>query len=118
MFFVSPPQCSSCSSLKSLFTHYRWRTFSLVALCFFVFVLALGLRWYHIHHKNGFHVDETLSVSISNVSGYVWGKTLPNGEFFGKELKEMVYWNNPTLSDAWQDIQKLWQNNNWDLAHP
>lgn len=119
MFFVSPPpQCSSCSSLKSLFTHYRWRTSILIALCLFVFVFALGLRWYHIHHKNGFHVDETLSVSISNVSGYVWGKTLPNGEFFGKELKEMVYWNNPTLSDAWQDIQKLWKNNNGDLAHP
>lgn len=48
----------------------------------------------------------------------MWGKTLPNGEFFGKELKEMVYWNNPTISDALEDIRGLWKNNHGDLDHP
>ena len=111
MLFLPPPY----NFLRIFLTKH---TKILPLLCLFVFIIAFGLRLFSIYHKNAFHVDETLSVSISNASGYVWGKALPNGEFFGKELKEMVYWDNPTLSDVWQDIRKLWINNNGDLDHP
>ena len=90
----------------------------LLILCFAVFIFALFLRIYFAYKKDTFHVDESLSVAISTNSGYMWGKPLPNGEFFGKDLKVMAYWHNGSFADMISDIKGLWKNNHWDLDHP
>ncbi|WP_156471892.1 hypothetical protein [Helicobacter himalayensis] len=83
-----------------------------------VFIFALFLRLYFAYKKDTFHIDESLSVAISANSGYMWGKPLPNGEFFGKELKGIAYWHDRSFADAISDIKGLWKNNQWDLDHP
>ena len=68
------------------------------------------------YQKSGFHIDESASVAISTGS---WIPKFENGEFFGKELKEKVYFDDNSISDLWRDLKELWKNNYGDgAAHP
>ena len=68
------------------------------------------------YQKSGFNVDESLSVAISTGS---WIPQLENGEYFGKEIKEKIYFDDNSISDLWHDLKELWKNNYGDgAAHP
>ena len=68
------------------------------------------------YQKSGFNVDESLSVAISTGS---WIPKLENGEYFGKEIKEKIYFDDNSISDLWHDLKELWKNNYGDgAAHP
>lgn len=88
----------------------------IVALSIFVFIVALFLRIGFAYQKGGFHIDETASIAVSTGS---WIPKLENGEFFGKELKEKVYFDDNSISDLRNDLKELWKNNYGDgAAHP
>ena len=68
------------------------------------------------YQKSGFHIDESASVAISTGS---WIQKFENGEYFGKELKEKVYFDDNSISDLLHDLKELWKNNYGDgAAHP
>lgn len=85
----------------------------LLVWCLIVFILALLIRVHFISYKQGFHVDEMLSINIANINEYGWVKPIPkNKAYTGKQLKQMVLFDNPTLKDTLDDIKKLHKNNN------
>lgn len=108
----SPTHNLSCSA-SFLATH---KSQIIVALSIFVFLVALFLRIGFAYQKSGFHIDESASITISTGSGI---SKLENGEFFGKELKEKVYFDDNSISDLLHDLKRLWKNNYGDgAAHP
>ena len=68
------------------------------------------------YQKSGFHIDESASISIS--TGH-WVTAVKDGTYFGKELKERLYFNDNSLRDLAHDLGELWKNNYGDgAAHP
>lgn len=58
------------------------------------------------------HVDETASIILSEYNTYLWEKDfIYNKEYNAKEIKEAIFWNDPSLSGALSDIARLWKNN-------
>uniref|UniRef100_UPI002FE287A8 hypothetical protein n=1 Tax=Helicobacter typhlonius TaxID=76936 RepID=UPI002FE287A8 len=45
-------------------------------LAFFVFCVAFGLRLYFLEFKQVAHMDEILSIVLSEYNEYGWGKNL------------------------------------------
>lgn len=43
---------------------------------------------------------------------------IPEGTYFGKELKERIYFDDNSISDLWHDLKELWKNNYGDTSHP
>jgi len=77
-----------------------------------IYVLALGVRVYWLSQKEGFHVDEGLSVAMACYNDYMASKNYEYGEeFTGKELKEASLVNDPSLKDALSDIIRLRKDN-------
>lgn len=86
----------------------------IIALSIVVFIFALFLRLGFAYQKSGFMVDESLSVAISTGS---WIPKFENGEYFGKEIKEKIYFDDNSISDLFGDLKQLWKNNYGDSPH-
>lgn len=98
---------------RFLATHKRQ---IILALSIIVFIVALFLRLGFAYQKSGFHIDESASISIS--TGH-WVTAIKDGTYFGKELKERLYFNDNSLRDLAHDLGELWKNNYGDgAAHP
>jgi len=77
-----------------------------------IYSLALGIRIYWLSQKSGYHVDEGLTLAITNYSDYIQVKNYEyNREYTGKELKDMSLIGKPGFKDALNDIKKLWKDN-------
>ena len=82
--------------------------FSIIIL----YLCLIGLRLFWISQKKSFHVDEPLSISISNHNEYgFWGKNYEFGKYTGKELKEISLWDDDSFLDAFKDIYYLHKDN-------
>jgi hypothetical protein len=82
-----------------------------------IYLLALGIRIYWLSHKNGFHVDEGMALTLSSYKEYTMGKNYDiNREYTGKEVKDNTLVSNTNLKEALDDIKKLWKDNR-DAPH-
>ena len=81
----------------------------ILIMCVVVFILGLFARIYAITLKEDLHQDEALSVVLSNYSEYGWSK-LPeeNIVFSGKDVKQMMFWNDSSIKDMFTDIGNLY----------
>jgi len=83
-----------------------------------VYLLTLGVRIYWLSQKNGFHVDEGMTLTLSSCKEYtMMGKNYElNREYTGKEVKENTLVANTGFKEALDDIIKLWRDNR-DAPH-
>ena len=84
-----------------------------------LYSLALGFRIYWLSQKNGFHVDESMSVTVACYNTYWWygGTTYElNKAYTGKEAKELGLCDNASLKNVFGDIFRLWKDNR-DNSH-
>ncbi|TLE00626.1 hypothetical protein LS73_004250 [Helicobacter muridarum] len=67
---------------------------------------------YYLEHRVDLHLDEVLSIVLSEYNDYGWGKFYEDGIVLDSNtIKEKLLWNDPTISGAFRDIAKLWKNN-------
>ncbi|MDR2781216.1 MAG: hypothetical protein LBB21_02020 [Holosporaceae bacterium] len=86
-------------------------------LCFVVFAALFQVRLGYIPQKEGVHLDEVLSVIISNNSSYCYNKALEeNVVYTGKQIKELALFNKVSIADAFEDVKSLYFDNN-DRPH-
>lgn len=84
-------------------------------LVFFIllFVTLIGIRLYWISQKKSFHYDEVLSIAIANNNEYgFWSgknKFTSNQEYTGKQLKELVLWDDSSIKDSFHDIARMYK---------
>ena len=77
-----------------------------------IYSVTLGIRIFWLTQKNGFHVDEGLSLAISCYNEYISAKNYEvSREYYGKEVREESLVSDASFKDAFSDIGKLWKNN-------
>ena len=77
-----------------------------------LYSLVLGIRIYWLSQKNGFHVDEGLSVTIACYNDYMWWSNYEfDREYSGKEVKEISLCDNDSFKNVLGDIYRLWKDN-------
>ena len=91
-----------------------------VTLCF---AFISGIRFYWMSRKTGFHEDELWGIGICNFNDMdkdgtgFWGSRPEKGRAYsGLEIKEKVFFNNPSVLDMLKDEARLWLYNR-DSAH-
>lgn len=75
-----------------------------------VFILVFGVRVYWFQQKKGINGDEALSVIVSSYNDYGWSWTKDydhDKTYTGKEVREITFWDNPSIKNAFGDIRKL-----------
>jgi len=84
----------------------------LIFIFIIIYSMALGIRVYWLTQKNGFHVDEGLSLANACYNEYISTKNYElNREYSGKEVREESLVSNASFKDAFSDIGKLWKDN-------
>jgi len=84
----------------------------LVIIFLIIYSLALGIRIYWLTQKNGFHVDEGMSLAITSYNEFIIAKNYDiNREYTGREVREESLASDASVKDAFSDIGKLWKNN-------
>jgi hypothetical protein len=77
-------------------------------ILFAIFALTFGIRAYWLTQKNGFHVDEGLSVTLACYNDYMWWSHYEfNREYMGKELKEKSLVSSASFRTAFGDLLRL-----------
>jgi hypothetical protein len=77
-------------------------------LLIIIYLLTLGIRIYWFSQKDGFNVDEALSVQLACYNDWIYQ---PNREYTGKEAKEIALCDNESISNVFEDIISLWKDN-------
>lgn len=84
---------------------------------FLLFIFLFGIRVYYISQKEGLHVDEGLSCSISSYNEYGYSRNYETKHAYtGQELKEITYWDNDSVLNAFGDVGRLYKDNR-DSSH-
>ncbi|MCL2212083.1 MAG: hypothetical protein FWB95_09200 [Treponema sp.] len=84
----------------------------LILIFLVIYSLALGIRIYWLTQKNGFHVDEGLSVANACYNEYISAKNYDfNREYSGREVREESLVSNAGFRHALADIGRLWKDN-------
>jgi hypothetical protein len=97
-------------------SHIAFR-FVHILILLLVFAFTLGARIYWLSQKEGFMVDEPLSITLACYNEYMWSSNYElNREYTGKEVKEISLCDNDRLRNVAGDIKRLWENNR-DSAH-
>jgi hypothetical protein len=82
-----------------------------------IYLLTLGIRIYWLTQKDGFHVDEGLSVVLACYNDYMLTKNYElNKEYTGKEVKEISLCKNDSIKNVFGDVYRLWKDNR-DHSH-
>jgi hypothetical protein len=77
-----------------------------------LYFIALGFRIYWLSQKDGFHVDEGMTIAISFYNDYIMSRNYDfNREYTGKEIKEKSLINNSGFKETLLDIKRLWKDN-------
>ena len=80
-----------------------------------ILILAITLRINFLEQKLDAHVDEILSIILSEYNEYGWGKVFEENKVITPdEAKSAILWNDSSLSGAFKDVYKLWKNNRDD----
>ena len=75
-----------------------------------IFIFAFGIRTYWISQKEGINGDEALSLIVSSYNdiGWLWNVDYDhNTVYSGKLVKEITFWDNSSVKNAFGDIRKL-----------
>jgi len=84
----------------------------LLLVLLILYSTLLGIRIYWLSQKDGFHVDEGLSVTLACYNDYMWWRNYEfNKAYTGKEVKEMSLCDNDSFKNVLGDIYRLWQDN-------
>jgi hypothetical protein len=74
--------------------------------------LVLGVHIYWLSQKNGFHVDEGMTIALAFYNDYFMARNYDfDREYTGKELKEESFVNNSGFKETLLDIKRLWKDN-------
>jgi hypothetical protein len=77
-----------------------------------IYTITLGIRIYWLNQKEGFEVDEGLSITLACYNDYMWTANYEfNREYSGKEVKEISLCDNDRIKNVFGDIYRLWQDN-------
>jgi hypothetical protein len=77
-----------------------------------LYLIALGFRVYWLSQKDGFHVDEGMTVALSFYNDYIISRNYDfDREYTGKEIKEESLVNNSGFKETLLDIKRLWKDN-------
>jgi len=81
-------------------------------LLIFFYLLTAGIRIYWLTQKEGFHVDEGLSVVLACYNDYMWNINYEyNKKYTGKEIKEISLCDNDSIKNTFEDVFRLWKDN-------
>ncbi|MCX2717535.1 hypothetical protein OQH61_07295 [Helicobacter sp. MIT 21-1697] len=81
----------------------------------FILLVACGLRIYYMQFKSEAHMDEILSIVLSEYNEYGWTKPFDTNRIWNaKQMQEATLWNDSTLRGALSDVGNLWRNNRDD----
>jgi hypothetical protein len=65
-----------------------------------------------IHQKKGLHLDEVLSIIISDCNGFGYQIAYEEEKVHtGREVKKQSLWNNASVTDALSDVKRLYLDN-------
>jgi hypothetical protein len=79
-----------------------------VVMLFLIYAITVSVHIYWLTQKNGFHVDEGLSITIACYNDYMWKSNYDLGrEYTGKEVKEISLCDNDSIKNVFGDIQGL-----------
>ena len=84
------------------------KKYFLIYAVLIAYLLTLGVRVYWLSQKNGFHVDEGMTVTYANFKEYNFEYSR---EYTGREIKEKSFIGKSALKDALKDIKSLWKDN-------
>jgi hypothetical protein len=88
------------------------KSLQVLAVLAAVYFIVFGIRVYWFTQKNGFHVDEGMTLALSSYKEYIISKNYEyEREYTGKEIKELSLAGNETFTDAAGDIKSLWKDN-------
>jgi hypothetical protein len=77
-----------------------------------LYLIAMGFRVYWLSQKNGFHVDEGMTVALSFYNDYIISRNYDfDREYTGKEIKEESLVNNSGFKETISDIKRLYTDN-------
>jgi hypothetical protein len=77
-----------------------------------LYLIAFGFRVYWLSQKDGFHVDEGMTIAISFYNDYIMSRNYDfNREYTGKEIKEKSLINNSGFKETILDIKRLHRDN-------
>ncbi|MWV71890.1 hypothetical protein DCO59_05875 [Helicobacter saguini] len=84
--------------------------FVVATLC--VFLLCLGIRIYYANQKVDMHLDEVLSITLSEYNEMGWSRGFESDRIYSSdELKKGILWNDSSVLGAINDVGNLWKNN-------
>jgi hypothetical protein len=90
----------------------RLKKASNIIILLVLYAITLGIRIYWLNQKDGFHVDEGLSITLACYNDYMWTVNYDfNRVYTGKEVKEISLCDNDSIKNAFGDIYRLWKNN-------
>jgi len=88
------------------------RSLQSIIILFAVFAVVFGIRIFWFTQKDGFHVDEGMTLALTNYSDYITQKNYEyDREYSGREIKEISLIGGNSLKDALGDIKSLWKDN-------
>ncbi|MDR0320486.1 MAG: hypothetical protein LBI28_03205, partial [Treponema sp.] len=74
--------------------------------------LVLGVHIYWLSQKDGFHVDEGMTIALTFYNDYFMARNYDfDREYTGKEIKEESFINNSGFKETLLDIKRLWEDN-------
>jgi len=77
-----------------------------------VYFVVFGIRVFWFTQKNGFHVDEGMTIALSNYKDYIISKNYEyEREYTGKQIKEESLTGKDSFKDVLSDIKSLWKDN-------
>ena len=80
-------------------------------LFFTILILSLCIRWYWAEQKEGMHVDEVATFSVSDTNGaYPGSYEKIGGRHTGMELKQYFFIHDASLNDVFHDIKNMWHD--------
>jgi len=83
-----------------------------ISILLAVFAVVFGIRIFWFTQKNGFHVDEGMTIAIANYKDYIVQKNYDyDREYTGREIKEISFTGNDSFIDMLTDIKSLWKDN-------
>jgi len=83
-----------------------------IIILFSVFAVVFGIRIFMFTQKDGFHVDEGMTLALANYSDYITKKNYEyDKEYSGREIKEISLIGGNSIKDALGDIKSLWKDN-------
>jgi hypothetical protein len=96
--------------IDKIIRKYSSRLYILILLVLYAITLCTRIYW--LDQKDGFHIDEGLSITLACYNDYMWTANYDfNRTYTGKEVKEISLCDNDSIKNAFGDVYRLWKTN-------